>query len=82
FPKKKTTLEEAGRTRTEFWGIIPYEKISWSRVLLYNLVCISPFLIFFLLWLSPLGVVNDLQNASVPVTIVLSLLTLFWTLFV
>lgn len=82
FPKKRTTLEEAGRTRTEFWGIVPYERISFLRVFLYNLVCISPFIVFFFLWLFPLGFVNDLQSASVPVTLTLTLLTFFWTLFI
>ncbi|KAI1409804.1 hypothetical protein F5Y13DRAFT_88541 [Hypoxylon sp. FL1857] len=81
FPKKKTELEEGGDKREIFWGIYAREIISLRWVLIYNLVCISPMLVFFTVWILPLGQSTDLQNPSVPFSMMLGTLSLFWSIF-
>ncbi|KAI1476419.1 hypothetical protein F4774DRAFT_428024 [Daldinia eschscholtzii] len=81
FPKKKTRLEEAGDTREIFWGIYARERISFSWVLGYNLFCLLPMLAFFIAWILPRGRGADLQNPSVPLSIMMGMLSLFWSLF-
>ncbi|OTB18043.1 hypothetical protein K445DRAFT_20507 [Daldinia sp. EC12] len=81
FPKKKTRLEEAGDTREMFWGIYARERISFSWVLGYNLFCLLPMLAFFIAWILPRGRGADLQNPSIPLSIMMGMLSLFWSLF-
>ncbi|KAH7631266.1 hypothetical protein B0T09DRAFT_339512 [Sordaria sp. MPI-SDFR-AT-0083] len=80
-PKKITELEEGGDKREVFWGIYAREIISLRWVLCYNFVCMFPMLVFFVCWVSPLGQNTDLQNPSVPISIMLSMLSLFWSIF-
>ncbi|KAI2464067.1 hypothetical protein F4781DRAFT_414221 [Annulohypoxylon bovei var. microspora] len=80
-PKKKTALEEAGDKREYFWGIYAREMVSFRWVIFYNVVCALPMLILFITWIVPAGKETDLQNASVPLTMVLTMLSLFWSIF-
>ncbi|KAI1374084.1 hypothetical protein F4677DRAFT_447730 [Hypoxylon crocopeplum] len=81
FPKKKTELEEGGDKRENFWGIYAREIISLRWVLFYNFLCVLPMLAFFTVWILPAGYSTDLQNASVPFTMMLGMLSLFWSVF-
>jgi hypothetical protein len=40
-----------------------------------------PLLIFFVAWVVPSGPGTDLQNPSVPFSIMATMLSLFWSLF-
>ena len=80
-PKKKTELEEGGDKREYFWGIYARETISLRWVLFYNFVCVLPMVVFFFLWIFPLGPDVDLQTVSVPLGMMIPMLSLFWSLF-
>jgi hypothetical protein len=80
-PQKLKKFDKLGTKRESFWGIYAQERICLRWVLFWNAVCISPGVVFFFLWLFELGGVTDLQTAGVPITTILSCLTLFWTLF-
>ncbi|KAL4880350.1 hypothetical protein BJY04DRAFT_219346 [Aspergillus karnatakaensis] len=80
-PKKKTKLEEHGAQRERFWGIFAQEVVCFRWIVGYNIVCMLPMVIFLILWMLPLGYKGDLQNASVPATVMVGMLTLFWTVF-
>lgn len=80
-PKKKTLLEEAGDKREDFWGLYARENISLRWIIFYNFLCVSPLLAYFVAWITPQGHVTDLQNSSIPVGVMLSMLSLFWTLY-
>ncbi|KAL4957536.1 hypothetical protein BDW69DRAFT_180461 [Aspergillus filifer] len=81
-PKKKVRLEEYGDKRQMFWGIYAREVICFRWVVAYNIVCLVPMVIFLFLWMFPFGYKGDLQNAAVPLTAMLGLLTLFWGFFI
>ncbi|KAL7937133.1 hypothetical protein V8C35DRAFT_294818 [Trichoderma chlorosporum] len=80
-PKKLTELEEGGDKREIFWGIYARERISLLWVLLYNILCLLPMIGFFIAWISPLGRGTDLQNPSIPISMMISMLSLFWSVF-
>jgi hypothetical protein len=80
-PKKKTRLEEHGDKRQPFWGIYAQEIICFRWVVAYNMLCLLPMVVFLALWLLPLGYKGDLQNAAVPLTLMISMLTMFWSFF-
>ncbi|KAL3428893.1 hypothetical protein BDV09DRAFT_201144 [Aspergillus tetrazonus] len=80
-PKKKTRLEKHGDKRQTFWGIYAQEIVCFRWVVAYHVVCLLPMVVFFFLWMFPLGYKGDLQDAAIPLTLVLGMLTLFWSLF-
>ncbi|KAL4793726.1 hypothetical protein BDV19DRAFT_366128 [Aspergillus venezuelensis] len=81
-PKKKVRLEEYGDKRQMFWGIYAQEIICFRWVVAYNILCLLPVIVFLFLWIFPLGYKGDLQNAAVPLTAMVGLLTLFWSFFI
>ncbi|KAL2851635.1 hypothetical protein BJX68DRAFT_235427 [Aspergillus pseudodeflectus] len=80
-PKKRTELEEAGDKREDFWGIYAREIISLRWIIFYNFVCVLPLLAFFVAWIILQGHGTDLQNPSIPISIMVSMLSLFWSIF-
>ena len=56
-----------------FYGLYAKERRSFARVAVYACLCNLPGVIFFFLWLFRWGHDADLQNASVPLTLWLSL---------
>ncbi|KAK7973761.1 glycoside hydrolase family 18 protein [Apiospora arundinis] len=81
-PQRTQELELGGDKRELFWGLYAREAVSLQRVLAYNAVCLFPVLGFFFAWLfGGFGSASDLQNASVPIGLMASLLSLFWSLF-
>lgn len=81
FPKKRTALEEGGDKREEFYGIYARENVSFIWVLFYNFICMLPMLAFFIMWINPQGHSTDLQNPSVPFSMMTAMLSLFWSVF-
>ncbi|KAK1980905.1 hypothetical protein LZ30DRAFT_593845 [Colletotrichum cereale] len=81
FPKKKTAIEEGGDGREVFWGIYARENVALIRVLAYNFICIIPMLVFFFAWLFHHGP-EEMQNAAVPISVMIAMLSLFWSMFV
>jgi len=75
---KKNQLDKTGRSY--FWGLYAREEISALRVLVYNVVVLTLTLGFFFLWQFVLGNKLDLQNAAVPMSLVIGILALFWML--
>lgn len=79
-PKRTVQLEERGDKREVFWGLYAREHIHLSWILVYNAACTLPLLIYFLSKvITEHGA--DLQDPSVPISIMASMLTLFWTMF-
>lgn len=81
FPKSNYDLVEDSDRREPFWGIVARERPSIVRLLLYNLACASLCLTFFFMWLFSWGHGGDLQNASVPLSVMLAALSIFWSIF-
>jgi hypothetical protein len=78
FPKWIFFLEEGGDTREEFWGIYARERPSFLILLIYNTLCLIPSLVFLFLWLFRWGHSGDLQNASLPLTLTGTPLSILW----
>ncbi|KAL7801726.1 hypothetical protein V8C43DRAFT_271803 [Trichoderma afarasin] len=80
-PKKLTEFEEGGDKRESFWGLYARETISFRWVLFYNFICLLPMIIFFIIWIDPLGRGTDLQNPSVPLGLMAAMLSIFWSIY-
>ncbi|KAK5713665.1 hypothetical protein LTR15_011365 [Elasticomyces elasticus] len=76
-PKRTRVLETGGDTREDFWGILAQERRYFAWVLGYFIMTLVPSIVFFFMWLFQWNHVNDLQNASVPLTMTLRLLAVF-----
>lgn len=59
------------------WGLEAVFAVSPARVLIYHCIMVAGPFAFFGWWLKAHP--DDLQNASIPVTIVLGVLSLFWS---
>lgn len=80
-PKRdREALHDAQLQSVEnIWGLVAREQRSATRVFLYVLLSLVPPLWFFFGWVFELGHVNDLQNAMVPITMSLTVLSTLWT---
>lgn len=54
------------------------EKRSAFRMMVYFFVMNSPWIVFFFLWLLPLGHSLDLQGATVPLMVSLAAIAVFF----
>ena len=45
------------------------------------LFCVLPMLIFFMVWVFPLNHSTNLQDPSVPLSMMLAMLSLFWSVY-
>lgn len=77
-PRSKERINAGLNERKEFWGIYARDQVMACRVVAWSIVAVAPAASFFFLWLFQLGGVEDLQNASVPLTITVGLLSLLW----
>lgn len=59
------------------WGLSAIFAVSSTHVLIYHCIMVAGPFAFFAWWLRVYP--DDLQNASVPVTVVLGALSLFWS---
>lgn len=80
-PKKLSLLDEGGDQREFFWGMFAREVVCLRWVFFYNVICMLPLVWFFFMWIFRWGHASDLQDASVPVTMVLGMLSVFWSIF-
>jgi hypothetical protein len=81
-PKKLTRLDIGSDKKEQFWGLYARQEIQFCRVLVYNVMCISPMGWFFFMWLFVWGHDGDLQGASAPLMVMMALLSMFWVIFV
>jgi hypothetical protein len=83
-PKRVVKLDMQNGGREQFYGLYAKEARSAQRVAIYMALCCLPGVIFFFLWLYQWGHGTDLQGASVPVQLSLTLVAgylgvLYWT---
>lgn len=72
-PKRLVQIDMDDGLDEHFFGLYAKEERSFFRVAIYACLCNVPGVIFFFLWLFQWGHGSDLQNASVPLTLSLSL---------
>ena len=78
-PKRDRPLEAADiAERKRLWGLVAMERVSTTRVAIWHLIILSGPFTFWFVYMCYIGERTDLQNASVPVTVVISLVSLFW----
>lgn len=65
---------------TEIWGLSTIYHLSCVHIITYHLIMVGGPMAFFAWWVITFP--GDLQNASVPVTIALGFLSLFWGILV
>ncbi|KAF2679312.1 hypothetical protein K458DRAFT_314529 [Lentithecium fluviatile CBS 122367] len=80
-PKKLSQFDDQSDQRDLFWGLYARQQPLFWRVGVYNALCISPLVWFFFMWIFHWGHDGDMQNASVPLMIMMSLLSVFWATF-
>lgn len=72
-PKRLVQINMDDGVDEYFFGLYAKEERSFFRVAAYACLCNLPGIIFFFLWLFQWGHGADLQGASVPLTLSLSL---------
>lgn len=77
-PKRDTALDEGVPENEDFWGLYIMERRSRLRATFYSLILILSSVYFFFAWIFQWRHASDLQNASVPLVLSLSLLGTFW----
>src|SRR5699024_10308744 len=78
-PKRDGMLEEHDVSREIFWGLYVVEKRSWLMLtFIVSFVFLLPSFYLFFAWLFQWHHHNDLQNASVPITLSIGFLGTFW----
>ncbi|SPJ88704.1 related to small s protein [Fusarium torulosum] len=75
-PKKKTPLS-SGVNDIPIWGLEARHCISCIHVILYHLLILIPPFALWGWWLSLHP--DDIQSASVPMTVVLAMISMFWS---
>lgn len=76
-PKRTHIVEMGCETREKFWGIIAQEERCAAWVIFYLSLTVVPWIVFFFLWLFQWHHSADLQGASVPLSINISLIAIF-----
>lgn len=75
-PQRYCYLNEYGTVRELFWGLHVHERRSALMISIYIVLCLSPFLIFCVLYL--LGYIyGDIQDATTPLALALTFLGIF-----
>ncbi|KAF5639125.1 uncharacterized protein FTJAE_4915 [Fusarium tjaetaba] len=75
-PKKKTPLSP-GTIDIPIWGLEARHCISCFHVIVYHLLILIPPFVLWGWWMSRHP--DDIQSASVPMTIVLAMISMFWS---
>lgn len=76
-PQRLRYFDESGAAREELWGLLVREERSALMVGAYVLVALSPWFVFFFVYLFGLGGGTiDLQNAATPLTLSMTSLAL------
>ncbi|KAF7195260.1 hypothetical protein HII31_03466 [Pseudocercospora fuligena] len=79
-PKKKQEVKFDDGERLQFWGLYAVERRAFAWLAVYGFLLNLPGIVFFFLWLFAWRHESDLQNASVPITISLTLSVTFLAL--
>lgn len=79
-PKRTQPLELELQGQEDAWGLHAVEYVSTLRVVIYHIVILTGPLIFWCLWLWYWKHDSDLQNATVPLTCMIPLVSMFWAL--
>jgi hypothetical protein len=74
-PKRDLPIIVEGNGRDDFWGLLVVEVISFARVCTYIVMVLTLPFVFWPFWLSRHP--GDFQNASVPVSTVIGLVSVF-----
>jgi hypothetical protein len=74
-PKRKDPFDTD--MTIEIWGLGAVHSVSFAYVCTYHIFIVAAPFAFFIWWIETIP--GDLQNASVPVTVVFGLLSLFWS---
>lgn len=80
-PKRELNIIEDSDQLEIFWGIYAREQPSFTGMLIYNIIFAAPCVMFVFMWLFGLGNTADLQNATVPITVTVGGLSVFWSIF-
>lgn len=77
-PKKISPFDTASKNQTDIyaWGLEARYEISAAYVAFYHVVILAVPFAFWGWWQATQP--SDLQNASIPVTVVIAMLSLFW----
>ncbi|KAF5663007.1 hypothetical protein FCIRC_11315 [Fusarium circinatum] len=75
-PKKKTPLSP-GTIGIPIWGLEARHCISCFHVIIYHLLILVPPFVLWGWWMSRHP--DDIQSASVPMTVVLAMISMFWS---
>ena len=78
-PKRLAALEEGSLVRLHFWGIFAREQPSFFRFFIYCFLCMSWTLSFMIWWLLPRNHPTDLQNATTPLLVMATVISLLLT---
>lgn len=61
-----------------FWGLTAREQRSALRVVIYMILSLVPTIWFIFAWMFEWGHTSDLQGATIPVTISMTILSMLW----
>lgn len=80
FPKRDRSVAEAAQSdKVEVcYGLLARECRSFFRVVMYLFVTMAPAFWFVFAWLFEWGNSGDLQDATVPITLMVSAVSLLW----
>ncbi|KAI5366686.1 hypothetical protein Slin14017_G043260 [Septoria linicola] len=76
-PKRLSELHFDDGNREAFWGLYAIERISFAWVAAYFCLVNAPSVVYFFLWLFYWRHDSDVQGASVPVSLSLTLTAMF-----
>ena len=80
-PKRLDAMEEDSPDRVHFWGIFAREQPSFFRFFIYCFICMSWTFGFIVWWLLPWNHPSDLQNATTPLMVLVTFISLVLTAF-
>jgi len=70
-PKRDHEIEEDDDEPETFWGLLAIEEIQFLRLALYSVLMLVGPIAFWVLWMKS-GNPEDLQNASIPLMVLLT----------
>jgi hypothetical protein len=79
-PKRTIPLEFEAQGQEEAWGLHAIEYVNLVHVVVYHIIMLAGPLIIWGLWLWYWGHKAELQNATVPLVCMITVLSFFWAL--
>ncbi|KAF2105562.1 hypothetical protein BDV96DRAFT_592297 [Lophiotrema nucula] len=81
-PKKITQLDENSDDVEPYWTLYARQRIRFLGVVVWSLACVSPMIWFFFMWLYKWGKGSELPAASVPLSLTLTVLSMYLPLMI